>query len=439
MADLDPQFTEWLGAVLALRDERLSVPHGDGTSHSRFWFNQVCPVIRGGVIFDDGCPLPRLGPLGYGLRYEWSPAHQRVFEDVLAPRLDFARWDGLVDVLRSHWCNAAVPWVYTNTPWLDALAPGHRDDLHELGKTREFRTLRLLPHGDMVSGPAATVNDPRADDEKPLVSGRRAYHMSMRGMAEWYSHRYDDTPWVPQTCVLCGQQFWPQALDQLDLQRAGLPRYCSPCVMLMRRDVWALGRTPADHLKSMLVTIVQRFYKLTGVFPYQNITSTPIGELPDDQRDLWARLLLLMPHPDTIWKLYGNWREFLHAAGMLDQAPRKGWSGYVTLATDGHIALSIGERIICDWLHNHGIAHEKEPVYPTHPVLNPDGKLRADWLIGDCWVELAGRMSDSKYAANMERKQQLAQECGLRHLVLLPAEVRRLDRIAAEHWGYKVG
>lgn len=64
MADLDPQFTEWLGAVLALRDERLSAPHGDGTSHSRFWFNQVCPVIRGGVIFDDGCPLPHLGPLG---------------------------------------------------------------------------------------------------------------------------------------------------------------------------------------------------------------------------------------------------------------------------------------------------------------------------------------------------------------------------------------
>jgi hypothetical protein len=45
-------------------------------------------------------------------------------------------------------------------------------------------------------------------------------------------------------------------------------------------------------------------------------------------------------------------------------------------------------------------------------------------------------MDDTKYAANMARKQQLAKECGLRHLVLLPAEVQRLEGIATENWGY---
>jgi hypothetical protein len=435
MTDLDPQINEWLGSTLELRDERI-FRHNGGTSHPDHWSNHVCPVILDGIIVDDGCQLRRSGPLGGGLRYEWSPAHQRSFEDLVAPRLDIARWDGLVDIMRSHWCNSAAPWGETNQPWLDLLAPGLHNDLHELGKTREFRMLRLLPLDDMRSGPAAHVNDPRAVRERPVVSRDRRFWMSMRGMAEWYSHRYEDIPWTAQICVICGQDFWPQALSELDLGRAGLPRYCSPCVTLMRWDVWALGYWTADQLKPMLVNIAERFYEMTGVFPHQNISSTPIGELPAAHRDMWARLLLIMPHPETVKRLFGTWREFLHAAGMLDQAPRKGWSGYVTIAADGHIALSIGERIICDWLNSHGINHEKEPKYPTHPLLNPEGKLRADWLIGDCWVEFAGRMDDTKYAANMARKQQLAKECGLRHLVLLPAEVQRLEGIATENWGY---
>jgi hypothetical protein len=147
-------------------------------------------------------------------------------------------------------------------------------------------------------------------------------------------------------------------------------------------------------------------------------------------------MLLLMPTADTAKATFGSWREYLHAAGLLDQAPRKGHSGYVTVANDGHIALSIGERIICDWLHSRGIAHEKEPKYPVHPELNADGRLRGDWLINDCWVEFAGRMDDPKYAKQMERKQRLAKACGLRHLVLLPVELRQLDAIAESHWRY---
>jgi len=45
-------------------------------------------------------------------------------------------------------------------------------------------------------------------------------------------------------------------------------------------------------------------------------------------------------------------------------------------------------------------------------------------------------MPDPSYAKKMAAKQELAQACGVRHLVLLPAEVRRLEPIAAEHWGW---
>lgn len=439
MRPIDPQLDPWLtGMVLPWRSERLSTVMGDGSRQPYFWYDYTSPTLRDGVVVDNGCPFPRSGFVSDAAGYEWSDWHQGRFEEVVAPHLDLVRWDGVVAELRSHWVNASDAWGTDEVAWMAALAPGVRPLLHELGKTKEFRSLRRY-YFDDSEGPtfrAVTLDDPRLEDATAEPSAYRAQLIASRGMVEWYSKRYDDQPWTVQTCAFCGDDFWPNLLDSTGIQRMGLPRYCAPCVRMTATDVWSLGHINGDLLKPMLVTIAQKFYELTGVFPYQNIKRTPIGALTDQERDTWMGLYMLVPRPDTVQQLFGSWREYLHAAGMLEGSPRRGHSGYVTVANDGHVALSVGERLVCDWLHRNGVAHEKEPVYPTHPELNPAGKLRADWLIGDCWVELAGRMPDPKYAQKMATKQELAQACGLRHLVLLPAEVRRLEPIAAEHWGW---
>jgi hypothetical protein len=437
---LDPQLDPWLtGMVLPWRNERQTTLMASGQRQPWFWYDNTCPVLVDGSVRDNGCPFPAYGLGRSGLGYEWSPAHQSAFEDAMRPLIDLARWDALVSDVQSHWINATSNWGADEIAWLSAIAPGARPVLHELGKTPEFRRLRayFLDPNDRTPE-AIVLDDPRLEDYPPEPSRNRAARISERGMVEWYSSRYTDVPWTPQVCAICGEEFWPNLLDSSAFTRFGMPRYCAPCVRLAASDVWGLGHIPNDLLAPLLVTVAQKFYELTDVFPHQSVKLTPVGELSDLERDRWMRLIMLMPRPDTAKAVFGSWREYLHAAGLLEKAPRKGHGGYVTVANDGHVTLSIGERLVCDWLYAHGIDHEKEPVYPQHPDLNPGGLLRADWLIGDCWVELAGRMSDAKYAEKMALKQDLAQQLGLRHLVLLPLEVKRLEPIAAAHWGWQL-
>ena len=441
----DAAVETWLAHVLEVREERLSTVTGTGKRQSYGWYDNTSPLIRGGEVVTNGCPLERERGLALGLFYEWGPEQQDAFVQTMGPHLDLVRWDGVVAELGTHWVNSAPQWGEGAIRELEALAPGMQPVLHDLGKTSLFRGLRQYPLGmyDAVLAPGERsplevpirIGDSRVRDQAPERSEYRSARIAARGMAEWFSRRYDAVPmWSAQECVVCGLEYWPQALDASDLARIGSPRYCHLCVAMTRRDPWALHPPREDDLRRTLIDIIHAFLDITGVFPFQGVTAAPIAGLPDTERDMMVRMLLVMPTMDTVKPLFGSWREFLNVAGMLDQAPRKGLSGYITVANDGHVTLSIGERIVCDWLLAHGIAHEKEPIYPTHPVLNAEGKLRADWLIGDCWVELAGRMEDAKYAANMLRKQQLARECGLRHLVLLPAEIHNLSAIAIKHW-----
>lgn len=438
MVNLDYDIQMWLGHVFVVRHERLSTARTDGIRHSYYWFDQTCPVIRDGEEVDNGCPLDFTGPMSSALAYEWGPEQQRIFEDVMTEHVDFARWDGLVDTLRAHWPNTAPGWGLDSIPWLEPIAAGVRPMLHELGKTKEFRGLRMYPRYDYLAeggrrGPAQ-VGDPRLDGAKPERAEYRAGLIAARGMTEWFSHRYDVPAFTPQSCVICTTLFWPNVLDASELSRLGPPRYCHWCAAMMRRDVWTEDHVAQDTLRGILIRVARDFYELTNVFPYQGVKTMTIAGLPDDERDVLASMLLLIPTPDVAKAVFGSWQQYLHEAGLLEKAPRKGQSGYVTIANDGHVALSIGERIVCDWLHARGIGHDKEPAYPKHPEWNAGGKLRADWLINDCWVELAGRMDDVKYAENVARKQQLAAACGLRHFVLLPAELSRLDSLAVEHW-----
>jgi hypothetical protein len=82
-----------------------------------------------------------------------------------------------------------------------------------------------------------------------------------------------------------------------------------------------------------------------------------------------------------------------------------------------------------NYLIRHGIVHEPEPRYPVHD-LNPGGGLRADWRLADGrFVEYAGMMSDSDYAARMAKKVRLARESGIDLIVLLPEDIARLAEV----------
>jgi 2-oxoglutarate dehydrogenase complex dehydrogenase (E1) component-like enzyme len=91
----------------------------------------------------------------------------------------------------------------------------------------------------------------------------------------------------------------------------------------------------------------------------------------------------------------------------------------------------LGERAVCDWLYARGIAHTTEPQYPRHPEFNPSERLRADWQLGNTFVEFAGMMTSEAYAKKISAKRQLAAAYGIPLVVILPEDLLHLDVLFA--------
>lgn len=138
------------------------------------------------------------------------------------------------------------------------------------------------------------------------------------------------------------------------------------------------------------------------------------------------RLLLLrfaIPRRHVAWTL------LLEAAGFAEDGLRMG-RGTLIRSRDGHLCHSMRERAVCDFLHLHGIAHEREPRYPHDPDYNATGLRRADWELADgTLVELWGLPKDPAYAAKMEAKRNLVARHGLRLVELFDADLPNLPTV----------
>jgi TyrR family helix-turn-helix protein len=65
---------------------------------------------------------------------------------------------------------------------------------------------------------------------------------------------------------------------------------------------------------------------------------------------------------------------------------------------DGHLVRSTYERRVDNWLHEHKIAHEYEPVLPC------DRRYHADFLVNGWYIEIWGVNSSKEYAQRKSRK-----------------------------------
>lgn len=117
------------------------------------------------------------------------------------------------------------------------------------------------------------------------------------------------------------------------------------------------------------------------------------------------------------------------ATGIVDESGKMTSRGTQCLAIDGHVCLSLGEKIIDDFLYEHHIGHDKEPSYP-------EGKYRADFLIGKTFVEYFGLAGDVEYDKNSRYKEGLCRKYGISLLSIYPNDLvtaGRLERIFAEY------
>lgn len=157
-----------------------------------------------------------------------------------------------------------------------------------------------------------------------------------------------------------------------------------------------------------------------------NVNGDP--EHPVKARDIDLRMLLRI----AIVRRQLAWTHILIDAGLADNGVRSS-RGTVLKAVDGHMCSSMLEKAVDDFLHKNGIDHSREPLYPFDEQLNPNTRLRADWLLSDgTFVEMWGMPNDVDYADKMRIKIELAARRHLRLVGITPTDTGSLSAIFAD-------
>ena len=218
--------------------------------------------------------------------------------------------------------------------------------------------------------------------------------------------------------------------------RLGPTVLCSDCRSLsFGTDYKNVGESN-DALQALVA-----YKQLTGVIPDQDWRSRPVlkhlnQNLASAEKDksIHEAVMVAMNMPSGYepvvsgnsnrdsWKLNSfNWWELLHRAGLVEKfktTPR----GKQGVSEDGHLCLSILEWKFCNLLFKSSIEHQKEPRYAT------TDQTRADYLIGDLYIEIAGLIGDGGYELKLKSKLAAAKLRKQRVLVFTPKSIDDLMR-----------
>lgn len=230
-------------------------------------------------------------------------------------------------------------------------------------------------------------------------------------------------------CDGCGREF---SEDSIPPNLAGLAGYylgfCYDCLnQAFYRLIYPHKETTASREE-----LIAKLVDLCGVLEqipqaqFAHGPKLPLGIQPEKAKVI-IRALMSFPVYTAYVSEFGSWFKALLAVGALKDEPLRTARGYKTVASDGHECYSLPELTIDNWLSNHALKHEKEPLYPFHPTLNQSGRLRADWKADDCYIEYFGMMEESDYRDKAEAKVKLAKDIGLPLVVILPEDIFKLD------------
>ena len=242
----------------------------------------------------------------------------------------------------------------------------------------------------------------------------------------------------PTECALCGDVLEPALRQNTEYM---LPEnYCPWCVLVIDyHDETALiySEIESEHLRNLMIKSFTKLVELTG-FPYWKtpvLTRDLMVEINLRKRDPseaaeMAYLLACLPKRSRMKTLFETPQHFFHEAGLEELIPKGKGRGVRSISRCGHLCLSMGEREICEYLHQSSIAHTKEPLYADLVGKETEfGGMRGDFLAGDIVIEFAGLDGEEAYDAKMDLKEQLANVHGLKLIIIRPKDLKNLENL----------
>ena len=221
-------------------------------------------------------------------------------------------------------------------------------------------------------------------------------------------------------CTLCGNTF--RSIDLSDWAYFGANGYRQCCLQCQ------IMQAPK---KSELTDLIPEFVEKCGFIPNSNanpISHAFTSRLSEEQWTTVFNAYAKMGGIEHAKRKFGSWFKALAATGALPDGVLVTARGIRCLAQDGHTCHSLDEQRIDDWLTAHQLEHEREPIYPFHPELNPQAKRRADWKVQDVFIEYFGLIGDKDYEKKMDEKISLAQQSKINLVALYPSDLTHLDQ-----------
>lgn len=127
---------------------------------------------------------------------------------------------------------------------------------------------------------------------------------------------------------------------------------------------------------------------------------------------------------DYVKGKYGSWFNALVDNDIFPNGIQKTSRGFKCVSKSGNICNSLAEMYIDDCLFEMGIDYEKEPMYPKHSEFNKNGRMRADWKLGDIFIEYFGLQGNHNYDIKTQRKINLCESENLRLLAIYPKDIK---------------
>lgn len=244
-----------------------------------------------------------------------------------------------------------------------------------------------------------------------------------------------------KVCRNCSERFLESSIrSSISIQANYNTIFCSNCYDKVLSGGINVPTKQSAKPPSEMLTILRRFCEVIKFVPSSSFIAQPkFFSLKEDDQVKAINIFLEMPLYKFYVSEFGSWFKALIQAGILDDGTQRLFFGTRCLAIDGHECASIAEKTIDDWMANHNIRHEKEPLYPYDQELNPGSKLRADWLVDKTLIEYAGLMNRKEYSEKMSRKELLAEKHGVELIILSAEDLLKLDKRLGNLLSQKIG